>query len=87
MPGQFPYELILPSRFRGVVSCVEDVLIVLLNLAMAVLNDVRNACHDYSECREALHVLKVNSIGSDKRSFETLDGSQERHGCRKRPEL
>jgi hypothetical protein len=53
MPGQFPRELILPSRFR-VVSCVEDVLIVLLNLAMVVLNDVRNAFHDYSGCREAL---------------------------------
>lgn len=42
VPGQLPSELALPSCLRVVVIRVADVLIVLFDLAVIVLNDVRN---------------------------------------------
>lgn len=79
MSGQFPRELVLPFRFRVIVSCVDDILIVHLNLTVVALNDIRNACYDYSGCREALCILTVNSIDSNEWSFEAGNGSEERH--------
>jgi hypothetical protein len=34
MPGQFPFELVLPFRLRVMVSCVDDVLIVTVSRLM-----------------------------------------------------
>ena len=73
-----PLQYTTSPRQWSVELAVADVLIELLNLTVVMLNDVRNAYHDYSGCREALYIWKVKSIDSNEQGFEIKDGFEQR---------
>lgn len=83
MQTYLPDKLVLPSDLGVVVLCVDDILIVLIDLAMVILDGVGNESHSEGRGRESFGkgFLLVERKRSESRGFcsESSCGSSKEH--------